>query len=374
MISHSLQQQVRQELYHRGFSVVRFTQPPLEKEGRLFQTWLKRGFAGEMDYLNRRAEERLEPQRLLNRLKTLIVLAHPYDTRLENTQDPQRGNISRYAWGEDYHEVLGEKLKSFQAWLEGLFPGADFYRSVDAQPVLEKAWAAKAGLGWVGKHTNIINRDIGSYFFISTILTDLVFSPDPQEEDHCGSCTSCLEVCPTGAFVAPYVLDARLCISYLTIELKGPIPRNLRPLIGNRIFGCDDCQEVCPWNRFSVITNEERFFPQKGVRNQSLEDLLQITPKEFKDRFSNSPISRAKWRGFIRNILVALGNSGCQYLAHSVQEKLDESEPLIRGHAVWAYERLLGKASHPKLKTMRKNEKDPFVQEEIENALNKATN
>lgn len=364
-----LKSKIRRELERRGFDPVRFTRPPLGEAAEQFKRWIESGFYGEMGYLSRREAERTDPTRLMTELRSVIVLAHGYDSGLPNTHQPQEGHISRYAWGRDYHDVLKEKLLSFERWL--LLQGEEIrcYCSVDAQPVLEKAWAQKAGLGWRGKHTNIINAERGSYFFLSTILTNLPLDPDPETEDRCGTCTQCMDVCPTRAIVAPYVLDARLCISYLTIELKGPIPRNLRPLIGNRVFGCDDCQEVCPWNRFSRVTTEKQFLPRPEIRNRPLRELLCIDPPTFQNRFKDSAISRPKWKGFMRNVLVAAGNSGDRSLAAPVREKLGHPEPLVRGHAVWAYHRLLGEESGTFLQAMEKSETDVFVREELRSAL-----
>ncbi len=362
----TLQHSVREELHRRGFEVVRFTLPPLGEARDRFQKWLDQGFQGKMDYLPRRRDERQDPHRLFPELQSIIVLAHSYDSGLANTQDPKEGNISRYAWGEDYHRVLEEKLNDFRGWLTEQSDGVKCFSSVDASPVMEKAWAQKAGLGWMGKHTNIIHPESGSYFFLSVLLTNLPFQADPEEQDHCGTCEKCIQVCPTGAIVAPYVLDARLCISYLTIELRGPIPRALRPLIGNRIFGCDDCQEVCPWNRFSRPTTEPRFLPRSEIRNRPLQELIQIDRQTFRNLFWDSAVSRARWKGFIRNVLVAIGNSGQKSLAPLVREKLFEQDSLVRGHAVWAYARLLDQKALPLLMKIRSQEKDQFVLEEIE--------
>ncbi|MFO1463574.1 MAG: tRNA epoxyqueuosine(34) reductase QueG [bacterium] len=361
----SLQQEVREELSRLGFTALRFAAPPLGEARQRFSAWLERGFQGEMAYLARRREERLEPSRLLQDLRSVLVLGHPYDCGLPNTERPAEANLSRYAWGEDYHEVLGEKLERFAAWLRGRRPGVMVYSSVDAAPVLEKAWAQQAGLGWLGKHTNMIQAEQGSYFFLAVLFTDLEFTPDAPESDRCGTCTRCIEVCPTRAIVAPYQLDARLCISYLTIELKGPIPRELRPLIGNRVFGCDDCQEVCPWNRFSRPTEEGRFFPREGVRNQPLVSFLELDEPGFKKKFSGSAILRAKRRGFLRNVCVAIGNSGRPELGEALLPLLEDPEPLVRGHAVWALARLCEDRAREALLALRKSEGDPFVLEEL---------
>lgn len=322
-----------------------------------------------MSYLARRLEERLQPARLLPDLKSMIVLGHPYDSGLSNTHHPTEGHISRYAWGQDYHDVIREKLEAFKAWLIEREAQAHCYFSVDAGPVLEKGWAQKAGVGWLGKHTNILDAERGSYFFLSVLFTNLPFEKEDPVSDRCGSCEACLHACPTQAIVAPYVLDARLCISYLTIELKGPIPRHLRPLIGNRIFGCDDCQEVCPWNRFSRPTKEGRFFPREGVRNRPLAEFLSLDESAFRIKFAGSAVLRAKRRGFLRNVLVAIGNSGNPAWADQVREKLEDPEPLVRGHAVWAYGRLMGAGAKPVLIELKAREEDPFVLEEIQAEL-----
>lgn len=360
-----LQQEFSRHCVGLGFSAVRFTEPPLGQAVHRYREWLRRGYAGDMGYLERRQGERENPERLLPGLKSIVILAHPYDSGFPNQPTVEEANISRYAWGEDYHEVLADKLQVLSNWLQGKVPELHCYPSVDAQPVLEKGWATKAGLGWLGKHTNVIDPARGSYFFISALLTNYPFVSDAPEQDHCGSCRACIDACPTGAIVAPYVLDANLCISYLTIELKGPIPRELRPSIGNRIFGCDDCQEVCPWNRFSTVTSEKRFLSRNGWAHKPLVDFLAITPETFKAQFKNSPLLRPKWKGMMRNVLVAIGNSGKTDWAPAVRDKLNEPDPLVRGHAVWAYHRLLGRDSLPVLKNLYENENDDFVLEEL---------
>jgi len=369
MNAHALQQELRDESRRRGFSELRFAAPPLGPARERFLAWLEKGYQGQMAYLERGRDSRIEPQRLLSELRSVVVLSHSYDCGLPNTQDPAEANISRYAWGEDYHEVLGEKLRELSRWLQERVPGALVYSSVDASPVLEKAWAENAGLGWLGKHTNMIHPEQGSYFFLAVLFTNLDFVPDPSETDRCGTCTRCIEACPTRAIVGPYQLDARLCISYLTIELKGPIPRELRPLIGNRVFGCDDCQEVCPWNRFSRPTEEGRFFPRDGIRAQALTSFLTLSEAEFKRRFAGSAILRAKRRGFLRNVCVAIGNSGNASLGEALLPMLKDAEPLLRGHAAWALARLWRGKAQPSLEERRGSETDPWVQEELDTAL-----
>lgn len=359
------QTQITQFLKSLGFVLVHFAVPPLGQAVTHFSNWLQQGYHGGMAYLERGQAARLYPEQLLPKLASIVVLGFPYDTGIANTHASHQGNVSCYAWGGDYHEILGNKLEAFQGWFAKNFPGRHCYTSVDAQPVLEKAWATKAGLGWLGKHTNVIHPQKGSYFFLSSILTDVVFVPDPIQSDHCGTCTSCIDICPTQAIVAPYLLDARRCISYLTIEYKGVIPRELRPLMGNHIFGCDDCQEVCPWNRFSQVTPAQEFFPQENFHQQELSGWLQLTPEEFRKRFRHTPLWRPKWKGMMRNILVAVGNSGRSDWADLVKEKLNSEEPLVRAHAVWAYHQLLGEAALAVLNEMQIKEKEDIVLEEL---------
>ncbi len=360
-----LQQELREETRRLGFSALRFAAPPLGLARDRFLDWLQKGYQGQMGYLDRGRDPRVEPERLLRELRSVLVLSHSYDCGLPNTQDPTEANISRYAWGEDYHGVLGEKLRDLSRWLQERQPEALLYSSVDASPVLEKAWAEHAGLGWLGKHTNMIQAEQGSYFFLAVIFTNLDFVPDAAEADRCGTCTRCIEACPTRAIVAPYQLDARLCISYLTIELKGPIPRELRPLIGNRIFGCDDCQEVCPWNRFSQPTEEGRFFPREGIRAQPLTSFLTLSEADFKRKFAGSAILRAKRRGFLRNVCVAIGNGGDGSLGEALVPMLKDPEPLVRGHAAWALAQLWKNRAQDILDACLQEEQDPWVCEEL---------
>ncbi len=362
----SLQDAIKTKLFELGFCLVHFTQAPLaSKTTEFFKDWLQKQYHGEMKYLENRCNERIDPKQLLASLKSVIMVAYPYDNGLENSSQKNQANISRYAWGADYHEVLREKLQDFQTWLSTQAKNSECYLSVDSSPVLEKSWAQKAGLGWMGKHTNMIHPKQGSYFFLGSVFTNLELKADKPIQDHCGSCQACIDVCPTQAIIAPYVLDARRCISYLTIELKGPIPLHFRPLIGNHVFGCDDCQEVCPWNRFSQKTHEQAFFPQAHIYSQPLSELIQIKKSEFKRLFSNSAILRAKWKGLMRNVLVAIGNTGDKNLLPLVEEKLACEEALVRGHAVWAYGQLLGKAAYSRLLSLKEQEDDSFVLEEL---------
>lgn len=323
-----------------GFSAVGFSALVKNSPASLrFEEWLTQGFAGEMKYLERGLEKRKNPQLILPEAKSCIALSWDYSKH--NFGDPALNPspyISRYAWRKDYHEILGDKLSKLEVKLKEIFPQEHFKSYVDTGPVMEKEVAAQAGLGWVGKHTNLIDEKKGSYFFLASLLTTLELESSQPVKDRCGTCTRCIEICPTRAIIAPYVLDARLCISYLTIENKGSIPLELRKAIGQHVFGCDDCQEVCPWNRDAQL-------PEEFLRNTSLDELhryLEMNETEFKTYFKESPILRSKRRGFLRNVCVVLGNLGKAESIPFLNRVLEDTEPLIREHAAWALEEIKG--------------------------------
>ncbi len=286
--------------------------------------------------------------------------------------DAANGRISRYAWGDDYHDIVEPKLRALQAWLEERVGRARIGRSyVDTGPVLERPMGVAAGLGFQGKNTLLIHPKQGSWFFLGEILVDVELSYDePIKAGGCGSCTRCQVACPTAAFSGPYVLDARRCISYLTIELKGPIPRELRPLMGNHIYGCDVCQEVCPWNRkFGQFAPPDRFNARDDRVAPALLGLIALDDDGFRERFRHSPIKRAKRRGLLRNVAVALGNWGDPRAIPALANALHDHEPLIRGHAAWALGRIGGDTARAALEQRRSVENDSWVLEEIELAL-----
>ncbi len=326
-----LLQQLIREAGFQGLGIAR-----IEKNSAAslrFENWIHAGFHGEMAYLKRGLEKRKNPLLVFPEARSLIALAWDYSNGGAEFISPF---ISRYAWGKDYHELLGAKLLKLEGKLKENFPKAQLKSYVDTGPVMEKDWAAQAGLGWVGKHTNLIDEKRGSYFFLASLLTNLEFPADFPVKDRCGTCKACIDICPTRAIVAPYLLDARLCISYLTIELKGAIPLELRKAIGSHVFGCDDCQEVCPWNRQARL-------PEEFLRNISIDELhewLQLDEKKFKERFKGSPILRSKRRGFLRNVCVVLGNMGHRRSVPYLKQALEDSEPLIREHAAWALEEI----------------------------------
>ncbi len=333
---------VRQRALELGFDACRFTHADPPDHRLAFQDWLQDGRNGEMQWLARNAEKRVDPQKVLPDARSLIVLATSYHR--EAMPDPggprsdrPTGVIARYARHADYHDVLAGRLRSLTEFVGSL--GGGDSRSlwyVDTGPLLERDLAQRAGLGFVGKHTNLIGRRLGNWFFLSEIITTLELEPDAPETNHCGRCTRCITACPTGAITAPFALDARRCISYLTIELKGSIPVELRLAIGNRIYGCDDCLSVCPWNRFA---REGRIMREHARPDLDLADLLELLSLDqpaFKQRFAGTPILRTKRRGLLRNVCVALGNTGDASALPALSRAATDPEPLIAEHASWA--------------------------------------
>ncbi len=316
-----------------------------------------------MDWMMRNADRRGNPRTLWAEARSIVMLGLNYgpdDDPLAILRERMRGAISVYAQGDDYHEVIKPRLKILGRWLieNG---GGDIKVFVDTAPLMEKPLAEAAGLGWQGKHTNLVSREHGSWLFLGAIFTTLDLPPDAPERDHCGSCHACLDICPTAAFPAPYRLDARRCISYLTIEHKGPIPRGLRPLIGNRIYGCDDCLAVCPWNKFAQAGRETKLAARAALRAPQLAELSRLDDAAFRALFSKSAVKRIGRARFLRNVLIAIGNSGDRVLAEEAERLLGDSSPLVRGAAVWA----LGRLDRARLahcaKRFRAAESDPDV-------------
>ena len=274
----------------------------VEERARL-EEWLERDYQGEMAWMSRDTIERTDPRKLFPAARSVVVVALNYFTPHQHPNDPTTGKISRYAWGEDYHTVVGDKLKSLLAWIKQQWPGTEGKACVDIQPMMDKAWAERAGLGWIGKHTNLITRDIGSWLFIGELLLSLELVYDTQrEDDYCGSCTLCLDACPTDAIVEPYIVDSNKCISYATIELRAEeIPDDIGKHLKGWLFGCDICQDVCPWNRFEQATGESRFEPRTGNVSAELSSILELTPETYAIRFQASAIKRAKLGGLQRN-------------------------------------------------------------------------
>jgi epoxyqueuosine reductase len=324
-----------------GFDSCRIAACDTPAHATEFRQWLRHGAHGEMNYMQRGEEKRCDPQKVLSGAKSIVVLALNYFQR--NAQKTPRrgvatGRIARYAWGDDYHAVIEDKLDKVDHFLREFGGQQKCY--VDTGPILERDHAAQAGIGWHGKNTMLIDERLGTWFFLAEILTTLELPVDGPVEDRCGTCERCIKACPTGAITAPHRLDARRCISYLTIELKGSIPLELRPLIGDRIFGCDDCLDVCPWNRFAQVSHETAFSARESTTGMALREYLRLSDAEFRQLFKNSPIKRIKRRGFLRNVCVALGNAGDLSDLSALEHAAADPEPLIAEHAGWAIEQI----------------------------------
>ena len=336
-----------------GFDIVRVTSAdaaPGNVAG--LRAYLAAGHHGAMDWMEERAEARADPVSLWPAAKSVIVLGLNYGPDcdpLAVLAQKTRGAISVYAQGDDYHDLVKKKLKAIAGFIFEKYR-ADVKVFVDTAPVMEKPLAQKAGLGWQGKHTNLVSREFGSWLFLGSIFTTLDLPADAPEQDHCGICHQCLDICPTNAFPAPYRLDARRCISYLTIENKGPIPREFRKAIGNRIYGCDDCLAVCPWNKFASASAELRLSARDELRAPGLAELARLDDAGFRALFRKSPVKRIGRDRFTRNVMIAIGNSGEPGLARAAQDALADPSPLVRGAAVWALSQLLAPAEFAALK------------------------
>jgi len=282
----------------------------LDDESRRLEAWLAGGNHGTMGWMERNFDKRTDPRRLVDGAESVVSVLQNYYQPVEHAHGAQVGKISRYAWGDDYHEVMKEKLFRLFAWLDERAGGISGRVFVDSAPVMDKAWARRSGLGWLGKHSNLINRSLGSYFFIGEMIVDVALPPDGPMPDYCGRCTRCLDACPTDAITAPYVVDANRCISYLTIEHRGDdIPDAIRPGMGSWIFGCDVCQDVCPWNKFKRPTREPRYQPRPGMTDTELGEWIELDLEAFRKRFRKNPVKRTKWDGFMRNVRIAVANA-----------------------------------------------------------------
>jgi epoxyqueuosine reductase len=342
-----LKELIRQRARALGFDDCRFTTAAPPDHAAEFQHWIQGQQHGEMAWLERNAAKRVEPERVLAGARSVITLAVSYVQGPESKhQGPEAsGVVARYAQFADYHDVLAGPLKALALFVNEL--GGMDTRSlwyVDTGPLLERDLAQRAGLGFVGKHTNLISRTLGNWIFLSEIITTLELESDPPEKNLCGKCTRCITACPTDAITAPFNVDARRCISYLTIELKGAIPVELRPLIGNRIYGCDDCLAVCPWNRFAREGSLMKPHAREDLDTPNLMELLSLDDAAFKARFAGTPILRTRRRGLLRNVCVALGNTGDASALPALAKAMNDAEPLIREHAAWATARILDRA------------------------------
>jgi len=340
----SISDEIKESARAEGFDVVRFADARADPENAARLTaFLDAGHHGDMAWMADRAHWRVDPQSLWPQAKSVIVLGLNYGPEgdpLAILTRRDRAAISAYAHGDDYHDVVKKKLKALAGHIFETY-GAEVKVFVDTAPVMEKPLAQKAGAGWQGKHTNLVSRAFGSWLFLGSIFTTLELPPDAPEEDHCGNCHACLDVCPTSAFPAPYRLDARRCISYLTIEHKGPIPREFRGAMGNRIFGCDDCLAVCPWNKFATRAAEIRLQARGELQAPPLAHLATLDDTAFRTLFRKSPVKRIGRDRFLRNVMIAAGNSGDAALAEPARSALDDPSPLVRGAAVWALSRLM---------------------------------
>ncbi|MDF3935428.1 tRNA epoxyqueuosine(34) reductase QueG [Pseudomonas citronellolis] len=328
-----------------GFQQVGISGLDLQRHGEHLQRWLAAGYQGEMDYMGAHGSKRWRPDELVPGTLRVVSLRMDYlpgDTRMAQLlAEPEKAYVSRYALGRDYHKLIRKRLQQLAERIQAEV-GAFGYRAfVDSAPVLEKAIGEQAGLGWIGKNTLLLNRKAGSYFFLGELFTDLPLPIDePHGSEHCGRCSACLDICPTAAFVGPYVLDARRCISYLTIELKGPIPEELRAPMGNRVFGCDDCQIVCPWNRFARPTEQGDFQPRHGLDNAELAELFLWSEETFLSRTEGSPLRRAGYERWLRNLAVGLGNAPSSIpVIEALKARRAFRSELVREHVEWALRR-----------------------------------
>lgn len=373
-----LRKLIDREARRAGFDAVAITTPgAIPRAPARLAEFVAAGHHGSMGWMAETLDRRADPSVLWPDVRSIVVLAMNYgpdqDPRALQ-QRPDRGAISVYARNRDYHDVIKGRLKEIAGKIVAA-AGGDVKVFVDTAPVMEKPLAEAAGLGWQGKHTNLVSREHGSWLFLGTIFTTAELEPDASEDDHCGSCRACLDACPTDAFPTPYRLDARRCISYLTIENKGPIPREFRAAIGNRIYGCDDCLAACPWNKFARAASEAKLVARADLREPALADLLKLDDAGFRALFSGSPVKRIGRDRFIRNVLIATGNSGDQGLVPAVCDLLDDASPLVRGAAVWALSRLTaGDTVHELAAAALSEEDDIGVRDEWHLALEGANN
>jgi epoxyqueuosine reductase len=341
----ALKEKLAHEALALGFDCVGVADPAaIADAAKYFRSFLEAGAHGDMDWLAASPERRADPRVLWPDVRSVIMLGVNYgpdENPLTILEQRTRGAISVYAQGDDYHDLIKKQLKALARWLVAA-SGAEVKVFVDTAAVMEKPLAQAAGLGWQGKHTNLVSREFGSWLFLGAIFTTSDLPRDDAEADHCGSCRACLDICPTAAFPAPYKLDARRCISYLTIENKGPIPQEFRKAIGNRIYGCDDCLAVCPWNKFAQTGREAKLAAREELRAASLTDLARLDDTAFRALFAKSPVKRTGRDRFIRNVLIAIGNSNDSALAVEAERLLDDASPLVRGAAVWALSQLVG--------------------------------
>ncbi|CAL4866081.1 Epoxyqueuosine reductase [Asticcacaulis sp. MM231] len=343
---------IRTEAHSLGFSAVRFAAlPEVWAASERLKVFVEAGFHGDMRWMEETLERRQHPQNMWHGAKSALVLGYNYgpdSDPLELLDETEIANISVYARGDDYHDLIKKKLKHLAGWIVNE-TGCELKVFVDTAPLMEKPLAALAGIGWQGKHTNVVSREFGSWLFLGVILLDRVIADDAPERDHCGSCQACLDICPTQAFVGPYRLDARKCLSYLTIEYRGPWPETYRRAMGNRIYGCDDCLAACPWNKFAQATHETKLQARQGFDNLKLTHLAGLDDASFRTLFSKSPIKRIGRELFLRNVNYAMGNhfrkTGSAEVETALRKGMTDENPVVRGAAIWALKQGLSMAS-----------------------------
>jgi epoxyqueuosine reductase len=371
-VTRSITEKLKAQAGELGFELAGIALPQAAPGWERFASWLERGYAGEMAYLYLGSEARRDPQRLLPGTRSLVLLALSYrQAAWRPGPPPLHGKVASYAAGKDYHEVLWRKLDRLAEWLSGEVPGTRSRGLVDTGPLLERDFARLAGLGWFGKNTMLINKGLGSFFFLAALLTTAELTPDPPHlGSHCGTCRACLDACPTHAFPEPGVLDSTRCISYLTIELRRPIPNELRKGLGHHVFGCDICQDVCPWNRRAPEGREPLLQPSLGKGGTvELTELLGLSADEFRSRFRRTALWRSRRRGMLRNAALALGNERDQRAVPALLRALEDEEPLVRGAAAWALGQIGGVEAISALQERLEVEKDDGVAGEIRAAL-----
>lgn len=364
-------QALKQRAYDLGFTQAGVCASQPSPGYDRFCEWLAKGYGGEMSYLENRKAAYEHPESVLAGVQSILMLAVDYRSVEPAQPIAGQGKISRYAWGEaDYHDVIHAKLKQLKKFVLQHYPESSVRGVVDSAPLLEREFAQLAGMGWIGKNTLLLNKESGSLFFLAALLTDVELAPDNVETtDHCGTCTACLDACPTDAFTKAYELDATRCISYLTIELRSLIPHELRAGMGEWLFGCDVCQDVCPWNRKAPTTHEETFFPREDSNPVDLLQLLELTDEQFREQFRKTPLWRSKRRGIIRNAVIVLGNQKYQPAVSALISLLTDKEPLIRGACAWALGELKTASAVDALKKQLAVETDEYVCDELESSL-----
>lgn len=362
---------LKEEARREGFDLVGVCRADRPQRFDLFKEWLDAGYAGEMSYLPNRAEAYEHPHHVLDGARSLVMLAMNYRTAEPAPTQPGHGRVSRYAWGTtDYHDVIHERLKRLREFLLRREPQAKVRGVVDTAPLLERDFGQLAGLGWTGKNTLLLNRELGSWFFLAALLTDLELTADePHQTDHCGTCRACLDACPTDAFPQPYVLDATRCISYLTIELRSAMPDDLRSGVGDWLFGCDVCQDVCPWNHRVPRSDEPAFAPRDDMNAIDAVALFALDETTFRERFRQTPLWRSRRRGILRNAAIVLGNQPTPAALDALMGGLNDDEPLVRGASAWALGKYDQKQARTALRERLEVETDDEVRREIAASL-----